>query len=346
MAEEKTAERKFPDDYLRFDTKDALHTILSLPHQMREGYELAKNVRLQRPFSRVVVAGMGGSGIAGQLLKMVMDSDEECTVPVTVACGYDAPREVDKDTLLVAVTYSGNTEETLSAYKMAVRKGCQSVLVSSGGKAEELASINKHPHVKVPRGLEPRMALGYLFFPLLRIMHDAGVLKAGRGEVDDLADSLGRQDLRGQAVELSAKCYERIPLVWADGSFWPVAYRWKTQFNENAKTPAFWHEFSELNHNEIMAFSNRPAGFHAIILSTDRQHRRVAKRIGLTKDIVQRRGVSVTEIGLKGSLLKQVFSAILLGDLTSYYLALRYETDPSVSAIIEDFKKDLGPFLI
>ena len=143
-----------------------------------------------------------------------------------------------------------------------------------------------------------------------------------------------------------ARLFFRTPLVYADQTFYPVAYRWKTQFNENAKTTAFSHAFSEMNHNELVAFSNRTGMYHAFFLSTDKEHRRIAKRISLAKDILQKKGVSVTEINIKGPLLKQMFTTILLGDITSYFLALRYETDPTPVPLIEQFKKDLGPFLI
>jgi len=339
-------ERVFPDDYYQYDKEEALKTIRNLPEHIREAYKQATTITPERSFTKLVIAGMGGSGIAGALLKLVLDADPECTISVETAKGYEAPKSVDENTLLIAISYSGNTEETLSTYKTAIRKGCQAILISSGGKAEELAKINNHQHVKIPSGLQPRMAIAYLFFPLIRIMENAGIIKSKEKEVKALIEALRRQDITETAISLSGKLYEKIPLIWTDTSFYPVAYRWKTQINENAKTPAFSHELSELNHNEILSFTNTTTPFHVIILSTDKDHRRITKRITLLKDILQRQGVPVTEIALRGGLLNKVFSAIHLGDLTSYYLALRYETDPTPVTLIEQFKKDLGPFLI
>ncbi|MFP4523896.1 MAG: bifunctional phosphoglucose/phosphomannose isomerase [Candidatus Woesearchaeota archaeon] len=344
--EEEEKEPVFPDDYYKHDTKDAYKDITSMPHHVREGYRLGSDVHLKGKVRNIVVAGMGGSGIAGDLLKAYLDNQEDTPLTVETARGYTAPKSVGKETLFIAISYSGNTEETLSMYKTALRKGCQALSLSSGGKLEELAKLNKHPHIRLPRGLQPRMAVAYLFFPLIKVLENAKVIGDESESVKQLADTLKHQHMMQKAIDLSAKCYEKTPLIWADQSFHPVAYRWKTQFNENAKTPAFSHSFSELNHNEILAFTNRNSSYHAVLISTDREHRRIAKRIGLTRDHLQTKGVSVTELNTKGPLLKQIFTTIYLGDLTSYFLALRYETDPTPVTAIEQFKEKMGPFLI
>ena len=344
--EEAKRPKVFPDDYWEYDKEDAYRDITSIPEHIRKGYALGAGVRVEKPFDRVVVGGMGGSGIVGDLIKELVDQDRNNPLVVETAKGYEAPKTVDKNTLFIGISYSGNTEETLSTYKTAARKGCQAVLLSNGGKLEELAKFNKHQHIKVPKGLQPRMALAYLFFPVLRVLEEAKAIGSQAAEVESLASSLQRQDVSRKAMELSEKCFERNIVVYADQSFYPVAYRWKTQFNENAKTTAFSHYFSEMNHNELLSFTNRVGAYHCFLLSTDKEHRRVAKRMGLAKSILQKKGVSVTEINIKGGMLKQMFTTIHLGDLVSYFLALRYETDPTPVALIEDFKKDLGPFLI
>lgn len=336
----------FPDDYWAYDKEDAYKDITSMASHVKKGYLLGEGITVDKPFSRIVIAGMGGSGIAGDLLKEFLDYDKEVRHIVEVSKSYESPKTVNVNTLFIGISYSGNTEETLSNYKTAARKGCQAILMSSGGKLEELAKLNKHQHIKLPQGLQPRMAVAYLFFPLIRIMENAKVIKDQSAEVEALASTLKRQDVSLKAIDLSEKCFEKNLLVYADQSFYPVAYRWKTQFNENAKTTAFSHSFSEMNHNELLAYSNRIGAYHAFMLSTDKEHRRVAKRMQLAKDILQKKGVSVTEINIKGPLLKQMFTTIYLGDLVSYFLALRYETDPTPVKLIEDFKKDMGPFVI
>lgn len=336
----------FPQDYIHFDKEGAFKDITSLPDHIREGYNLGAGVKTERPFSHIVIAGMGGSGIAGEFVKTLCDYHEDCAVSIETTRGYDAPKSVNESTLLIAISYSGNTEETLSTYKTALRKKCQVISISSGGKLMELAKLNNHPHIKLPINFQPRMAMGLLLFSVLRVLENTGVIRPLDDDVKQIVDTIKRAGLSGRAVELSEKCFEKIPLIYADSTFYPVAYRWRTQFNENAKATAFSHEFSEFNHNEILAFTNRNASFHAFFLSTDKQHRRISKRIELTKAILQTKGVPVTEIASKGSMLKQMMTAMYLGDLTSYFLALRYETDPMPVKLIEQFKKDLGPFLI
>ncbi|MBD3208893.1 bifunctional phosphoglucose/phosphomannose isomerase [Candidatus Woesearchaeota archaeon] len=347
--ETKDAKKKrkvFPDDYFRYDKEDAYKIISSMHEHIREAYKLGLGIKPDRPFQRVLVAGMGGSGIAGDLLKELFEAEPTCPVAVDTVKNYQTPTGIDDNTLLIAISYSGNTEETLSMYKTGIRKGCQALLVSSGGKMEELAKLNKHAIIKLPKGLQPRMAIAYLFFPILRVMENSGVVRSYEQEVNGLVDTLKQQDIREKAIELSAKCYEKIPLILADNSFYPVAYRWKTQVNENAKAPAFCHALPEFNHNEMLAYTNRIGSYYAVMLSTDREHRRVIKRIGLTKELLQHKGVAVTEIAVKGTMLKQMFTTIHLGDMTSYFLALRYETDPTPVKLIERFKRDMGPFLI
>jgi glucose/mannose-6-phosphate isomerase len=344
MAKTSEKAKSFPADYLHYDTKDAYHVITALPDHIKEGYLLAAGVKPAKPFTKIVIAGMGGSGIAGDLLKSFLET-QETAVTVEVVKEYNAPKGVDEKTLLIAVSYSGNTEETLSCYKGCLRKNCQAISVSSGGKLEELSKTHKHPHLKLPMGLQPRMAVAYLFFPLLRIMENARIIPSQEGSIQELREILRKQDLSKQALELSTKLQDKVPLILSGSIFAPVAYRWKTQFNENAKTPSFCHILPEFNHNEILSFTNRTAQFHAIFLGSEKDHRRVVKRIELTKDILQKKGVAVTEISFKGEPLRQIFTAIHLGDLTSYFLALRYETDPTPVALIEQFKKDMGPFI-
>ncbi len=345
--EEEKPEKKFPDDYYEYDKDNALKVIKGLSEQIREAYKLGADFNPGRGFKKIFIAGMGGSGIAGDLIKEYLEKEEDNYEPVIRTIkSYNIPKSVDEDSLFIAISYSGNTEETLSAYKNAARTGCEAVLISSGGKLEELAGINKHYHIKVPKGLQPRMAIAYLFFPLLRIMENIGVINSKEREVHALVEAMRKQDLSRTAIALSEKLYNKITLIYTDEKHLPLAYRFKTQINENSKAPAFTHVFSELNHNELLSFKNRKTEMHAIMITSDDMHRRIIKRIELTKEVLQKSGVPVTEIGLKGEMLNKMFSCIHLGDLTSYYLALRYETDPTPVDLIEDFKKKLGPFLI
>lgn len=331
----------FPDDYWEYDQEQAIKVLRAFPEQIREGYNLGKII-LKKPINKIIIAGMGGSGITGDLTKIIL---RDKPIRTEVIKDYEVPKWVDEETLIIAVSYSGNTEETIAAYKEATRKGAEAVIISSGGKLAEIAKTNNHHHIKIPSGYQPRMALGYLFFPILRLLETNKIIEPQETAVNNLINILRKTNLYPKAIELSEKIKGKTPIIWSAKWFSPIAYRWKTQINENAKAPAFWHELSELNHNEILGFKNKNSDYIIIILSTDEDHHRIKKRITITKEILQKQGIPTIELGIKGGLLNKIFTTIHLGDLTSYFLALRLETDPTPVTTIEELKKQLGPYI-
>ncbi|MBN2052051.1 bifunctional phosphoglucose/phosphomannose isomerase [Candidatus Woesearchaeota archaeon] len=345
MAED---ELNVADAIAKYDPENMRQAILSTPDQSEQGYKLVEALDLSRAggkYHSVIIAGMGGSAIAGLLLQNFL-SDEP--LRIVVVQDYSIPKWVDKHTLVIACSYSGNTEETLSAYKEARRKGCDVIVVTTGGKIEEYARVSKLIIVNIPTGYQPRAAMTIQFFAMLRILEKLRLVESKAKDVLKLKDDLKAQltTLEKNAIILSEKLAHKTPLVYSSKRFEAIAYRWKCQFNENSKTMAFYHFFSEMNHNEIQAFINPRGNYHAIILRFDEDHRRVHKRMTLTKEIMLKGGVSATEIGIRGtSLLSKMFSAIILGDLASFYLAMRLRTDPSVVDLIEDFKNKLGPYV-
>jgi glucose/mannose-6-phosphate isomerase len=341
-------ELKLPDDYYKYDTENMRQAILQTPEQAEQGYKLAETLDFSKAggkYSSVLMAGMGGSAIAGLLLKGFL-ADQP--IRLEVVQDYSLPLWVDKQTLIIACSYSGNTEETLSMYKEARRKGCDVIVVTTGGKIEEYARVSKLIIVNIPTGYQPRAALAYLFFAILRILEKLRLIESKAKDVIKLKEELKAQlpGLEKNAMILSEKLVHRTPLIYAGPRFGAIGYRWKCQFNENSKTQAFNHVFSELNHNEFQGFENVRGNYHAIILRFDEDHRRVQRRMVLTKDIMLRKGVSATEIAIHGtSLLSKMFSAIILGDLTSYYLALRLKTNPTDISMIDELKDRLGPWV-
>jgi len=290
-----------------------------------------------------VVTGMGGSAICGDILKLYL---RDLDIPISVNRNYDLPKEAGRDTLLFVVSYSGNTEETISCYRQGVRKSCHIVSISSGGKIEELSALNRTAHIKIPGNFHPRCALGYTFFPLLRVLENSRIISSKERDVAGLIKNLGKKVFELAGLDLAKKLEGKMPIIYSSGFFAPVAYRWKTQFNEHSKVMSAFHVFSELTHNEILGYHNLEGKFHVVILSTDMDHRRITKRISITKKLLTKRGVDVSEIGIKGdSLLSKIFSAIYIGDWASFYLALKYKTDPADDADIGILKKEMGPFV-
>ncbi len=332
-----------------YDKSGLKRVIDSMPEQVREAYNMNINVTLKGVPDYLIICGMGGSGIAGQILEYYSHTIAT-GIPVFSIRDYDIPTYATKNSLFVISSYSGNTEEALSCYKEASRKGHNIIVITSGGKLMEYAERDRNALVLLPKGLQPRNAIAYLFFPILKILENNKLIEGQASFVKNLVDSLNKNSKKydEQAEMLAGQLDGRIPVIYSSTAFAPIAYRWKTQFNENAKTASYYHVFPELDHNELNGFKNSKWPLHMIILKDERDHRRVQKRMNITKNLIKEENpeMKFTEITIKGDdLLTRMFSAIYLGDLTSFYLAMKYATDPAPVDIIEKLKKELGPFV-
>ena len=318
------------------DKQNYLSVLESFPKQCREALELPKGMTVPGKFSHIIVAGMGGSAIGGDILASYL---KNYAIPVTVVKNYDLPKFVDQSCLVFVVSYSGNTEETLSVYQQAMDKKATVIAITSGGKLAELCQKK----VLIPAGLQPRAALGYLFFPLLGILHNSGIVSISNSELNEmLAHVKNVEQFKQHAEEITKELRDKIPIIYASDLFYPVAYRFKTQINENSKYPAFCHVFPEMNHNELVSFHNMERKKYEVILIRDQKdHPRIRKRMDVCKTFMEEK-VDVFEIHTKGEyLLTRIFSTIYLGDFVSYYLALHNRVDPAPVFVIEKFKAEL-----
>ena len=318
------------------DNSNMLKAIEDFPQQCSTALELPKGMSVSGKVDKIVVAGMGGSAVGGDLLKAYMHSSK---IPVFVVRDYKVPNFVDESTLVFAVSYSGNTEETLSAFEDAAKKKAKIVAVTSGG---ELAKRAKKA-IMIPGGLQPRAALGYLFFPVLGVLANSGIVDVRGREIEEMIGILSKtEDFKIVGERIAKKIGQRTPIVYASELFGAVAYRWKTQFNENSKAAAFSHVFSEMNHNEIAGYRTMNKNdFISIFIRDKDDNERVKKRMDITKEIISTR-VDVEEIFTRGEgLLSRIFSGIYYGDFASYYLALANRVDPTPVTVIESLKKKL-----
>ncbi|MDP6265787.1 MAG: bifunctional phosphoglucose/phosphomannose isomerase [Candidatus Woesearchaeota archaeon] len=320
---------------MTLDSQNMLQVIKDFPKQCREALGLPKGISASGKINNIVIAGMGGSAMGGDLLKIYLSNTN---IPVYVNRDYKVPNFVDENSLVFAVSYSGNTEETLSALNAAKEKKAQIIGITSGGKlAEECEKV-----VNIPSGLQPRAALGYLFFPMLGILHNTNIIRVKNDELNEMMDILKQTDkFNEQGEELSKKLKEKIPIIYASEALGAIAFRWKTQINENAKMPAFYNVFSEMNHNEIAGYKSMDHKFSVVMILDKNDNDRVKKRMNICKEIMEEY-VEVEEVETQGeSLLARMFSAIYLGDYVSYYMALWNRVDPSPVDIIEGMKKKL-----
>lgn len=318
------------------DNSNMLKVIEDFPKQCRTALELAGGMVVSGKVDKIVVCGMGGSAVGGDLLKAYMHNSR---IPVFVVRDYKVPNFVDENSLVFAVSYSGSTEETISAFEDAARKKAKTVAVASGG---QLASMAKKV-IKIPGGLQPRAALGYLFFPVLGVLANSGIADVKGKEIEEMLGILSKtDDFKTTGERIAKKIGMRTPLIYSSELFGAVAYRWKTQFNENSKVAAFHHVFSEMNHNEIAGYQNiNKNDFIAIFIRDAHDNERIKLRMDVTKEIISSR-IDVEELFTRGEgLLSRIFSGIYYGDFASYYLALANRIDPTPVNVIENLKKKL-----
>jgi glucose/mannose-6-phosphate isomerase len=297
---------------------------------------------------------MGGSAIVGDLLKYYLQG--ELDIPFIVNRNYTLPNFVGEKTLVLACSYSGNTEETINSTKMAIEKKATVFGLASGGKLEQLMNDHNLIFIKIPDGYPPRQALGYMFFPLLNLLQHLGLARPKNEEINETITVMQAIRKRSDPTRIhdhnlsnliAQKLYKRIPVIYTAADFlYPVVTRWRNQFNENSKVLAFSNVLPELNHNEIMGWEAPPEvlqNFNILFLRDDAEFSRNQKRLEISKDIFHKNRVPIFEVFAEGkSLLSRIFSLIYIGDWVSYYLALLYKKDPHKIDSIQLLKETLN----
>jgi glucose/mannose-6-phosphate isomerase len=337
-------------DVKRYDRSGMLRIIESFREQCLSARRIGKAVSLpqayRRRFSGVVCTGLGGSAIGADIARSYLAG--EAKSPIMVNRNYLLPGFVGQDTLVVASSYSGNTEETLSAYYDAKSKGAPVVAITSGGKLRSLAEKAGDLCIVVPGGLPPRCALGYSFFPLLALLSKAGIVSDKSREEDEAIRSLGDAAKAGkEAKAIAGRLYNSYPVIYScQDHIDSVALRWRGQMAENAKTLSSHNVIPEMDHNEIVGWEHPAKAlkcFTAVLLRDDGDHARNALRMDITAGILSGIAKDVIEVRSRGKgLLSRIFSLIYRGDLVSYYLAIMNRADPTPVARIDYLKKELA----
>jgi glucose/mannose-6-phosphate isomerase len=335
------------------DPQGMFQLIQRFPQMCEEAWKLAAEPPAAITPPRAIVAlGMGGSGIGGDLLRAVLF--DEAVGPVVPVKEYRAPAFVGPQTLVFACSYSGDTEETLSAYDEAISRGAPCVAITSGGALLRRAQQRRHPAIVVPPGLPPRAALPYLFLPMLQVLGRTGVVRAFDAELREALDvlrgvvaaySTDRSD--SPARRLAEALRGRIPVVYSGVPFLePAAERWKDQFNENGKTAAIWNTFPELNHNETVGWGldeALAAVLHVILLRDAIEPERLARRVTITRELAFARAGGIDEVRAVGrGKLARLLSTILIGDFVSWSVAIQRGVDPTPVAVIDELKRRLA----
>jgi glucose/mannose-6-phosphate isomerase len=337
------------------DPSGMLDTVTGLGAQCREGYALglvARPLPEAAGITSIVVCGMGGSAIAGDVIAVL--AAPRLRFPIAVVRTPELPEFCGPHTLIVASSYSGDTAETLELFEQAIRRGCRIVAVTAGGVLSRRAGELGIGRVIVPGGHMPRAAFGYLSLGALGALEAMGIMPAHADDVDEAISEVAGviadagpdvPTSANPAKELALAIGERVPVVWgAEGIGSVAAMRWKSQFNENAKVPSFASALPELDHNEVVGWSEgRGAGFALIALRHPGEHGDVAARFPLSQELVRASGALVREVSSRGrSELARLLTLVQLGDLVSTYLGIARGVDPSPIEPIESLKRALA----
>jgi glucose/mannose-6-phosphate isomerase len=365
MSDRMAVDTSVLDDAARRAALDA-QNMIALTHEFPEQCRKGLNIAMQfnpptprLPIQNVVVTGLGGSAVGGDLLRVLVEDNGE--VPLVVNRDYQMPAFVNDRTFVIAASYSGNTEETLSAFEDAQDRGALLACVTSGGELAQRAAHYGTPVAFIPRGQPPRSAMGYLFIPMLMAAHKVGVIR--RDPTGDLQNAIALLEKareqwnadvpfeKNPAKQLAAKLYGKLPIVYGSQAYSTVvAFRWKTQLNENTKIHAYSNGYPEMNHNEILGWvlAKQQVPNLAVVLLRDQMERpKIVARVETTRRLFAR-AADVHEVFAEGqSLLARMLHAIYLGDWVSCYLALLYGVNPTdisyinlLKAVLEKIDED------
>jgi len=343
--------------YAEIDPDGMLELLRAFPAQLIEGRQLAGDADISAidpdKIANIVVCGMGGSAIGGDLVKSYTIG--ELRVPIFTNRDYSLPEFVNGGTLIIGCSYSGNTEETLEAFSAAGKRGAQRAVITTGGRLAEIAESEGIPIIKIPGGLPPRAALGLSISPLLALLERLGLIPNQSTAVNDayiqLLSGVENYDTEVSTNDNAAKIlayalYQKLPLIYSDSlHFDSVAVRFRGQINENAKQLAYSATLPENNHNELVGWKNiGPLDdiLISICLKDRKMNDRVVFRMRFMAEVQEKLGVEAIVLESIGdTLLARMFSLIQLGDWASYYLAILNKENPMPVKIIDKLKSEL-----
>lgn len=328
-----------------FDKYNMRKVIIEYPNQLEKGKEFVKKVdltNLPKKYSNLIICGMGGSGHPGELLASFLDSrSRKFSLPIYVQRAYNLPKIADENSLIFISSYSGNTEETIACFKEALSLKATIIAFAAGGKVEQLSKKNSVPFVKYVmnfEGFQPRYALTYALVAMIEVL-----TKLSLSDTVENLPVLSSRDLEISGEEIAKRLKGKIPVIYASDRFKIGAKMLKIKINENSKTPAFWNYFPELSHNEMVGFTNPQGNFYVIIFEDIDDNPQIKKRIAITKELYESKGLEVEIIKIQGnSYLEKILNIFILGDWISYYLAYEYKQDPTPVDMVEDLKKMLA----
>jgi glucose/mannose-6-phosphate isomerase len=321
--------------------------IEQFPAQLEEAMAIGSAATITRAKSKirnVVVTGLGGSGIGGNLVSELVA--QQLKVPMLVNKDYHLPAFVDKSTLVIVSSYSGNTEETLSAMQMAFNKGAKIVCVSSGGKTIDFAKANGLDYIQIPGGNPPRSCLGYSSVQQLFILYKLKLIKKSfQRELKTAIKLLTRKQnaIKAEAEKVAKKLQDRIPIIYTVAEYESVAVRFRQQLNENSKMLCWHHVVPEMNHNELVGWRKESSDWAVVYLRNETDYERNQKRIEINKEVINNYTNNIIEIWSKGkSKIERTYYLIHITDWISLYLSEMNAVDIMDIKVIDHLKNALA----
>ena len=330
------------------DGQDALGVAEKQWQQLKHDYQV--DIHLDGEIKNVILGGMGGSALAAN----VFNSWPGARVPFEIVRDYDLPIYAGDQTLFIASSYSGNTEETLSTLAQAQERGCKIIVIAAGGKLEAIAQEKAYPFYKIPAGFQPRMAVFYNFAALVQLFSKTDLIEQGSLEqLREAAEWLSQRQAdflptvatnKNPAKQMALELMGKSPVIYAGPKLFPAAYKWKINMNENAKNVAWCNVLPEFNHNEFLGWTSHPNDkpYAIVDLRSNLEHGQVQKRFEVSERLLSGMRPATHVVRAQGdNLLRQLLWVITLGDFVSLYLALLNGLNPTPVDLIEKLKKSL-----
>ena len=323
--------------------------VAAFSKQLREAVEIAKKAKLStsaKDISNILVCGLGGSGIGANIVGELVAS--EATVPFNVTKGYFIPAYVNEHSLVIISSYSGNTEETLQCFELALKKKAKIVCITSGGKVAEMAKANNLDVILVPGGMPPRACIAYSIVQLVYILNFNGLI--GKTNISGLESAIQliddeEQNIQKEAAAVSAILVGKLPVIYATTYFEGVAIRFRQQLNENSKILCWHHVIPEMNHNELVGWRDKNNTIAVILFRDKDEYDRNNVRIEINKAVISKYTPHITEIWSKGkSTIEKALYLIHLGDWISVDLAEKRGFDATEINVINELKSELSKF--
>lgn len=322
--------------------------IVRFTTQMRESLDIVQNYKFIAPkktqFNNIILTGLGGSGIAGSIVQNYVF--DKCKYPFVVNKDYFLPAFVNKDSLVIVSSYSGNTEETVAALQKAIKVKATVVCITSGGQIAEIAARKKIDCILLPSGMPPRACIGYSMLQVISALEHFGCIKnVIANEVTPAVALLDAEekDIRKKAKSIAAKLNGKLPIIYSAADFEGMAVRFRQQLNENSKILCWHHAIPEMNHNELVGWRDKDPNKIVVILRNENDYERVQMRMEINKKVFKQYTPNIIEIYSKGnSYFERIFYFIHLTDYISTELAKLHNVDATEVKVIDFLKGSLA----